>query len=169
MEETTVNPEVQNETAEVKTETPVAESTEPTKPLTEEEQLEVLKATRLGKFKVALSVDELKYINNYFKSDVPFTGANEAYLVTTTTFALAQAIPTGKVNKEENITTELPATTIEAISYFLNKKEGKGEQSARRLFGIVFKLQPTINQIQQISAQIQALTNKGDIEKESKS
>lgn len=150
----------------------LAETIENEQPQSEMTELESLISRRMGSFKVSLSLSDLKYLKNKL-NDVTWTGPNEAYLQIMASVALGNEIRTlNSIDHKDTSTRHeimLPSTTIESINFFLSRVSGKGEEGAHRLFSIAMLLRQTAEEIKNLDAEISALRNSEDSDKNEES
>lgn len=165
MSEETLN--IEEQVQEQLVETPETEQ-----PQVEMSELESLIARRMGSFKVSLSLSDLKYVRNKI-NDVTWTGPNEAYLQIMASVALSNEIRALNELNHKDVSTRheilLPSTTIESINFFLSRVSGKGEEGAHRLFSIAMLLRQTAEEIKNLDAEITALRNSEDSDKNEES
>lgn len=141
---------------------PQVEETAQQQPLTPEETLNSLLASRTGVFDLKITHDDLKYLKNTMQSKIEWKGPNEAYLVIMTLLTLSNALSSMNPKVKEPVLVKLPSSTFETLNYFLSKVSGTGLDSAQRLFSATMILRPTIEALKKLDAEIEAV--KAEIE-----
>lgn len=129
------------------------------KSLTPEETVMELSKQRMGKFEVALSVTDAKYMRNLLdKSE--WKGPQQAYLLIISKLEMSQLCEELK-DKDQATShpTPMSSATIESLSFFMNNYTGKGDNSAHKLFASSMLLRPAIGEINKIDREIEEIRN----------
>jgi len=161
VEETTQVKETAKSTVE---ETPSEEITkkEPKKDkkLTPEEKVMEISKLRMGKFEVALSTSDAKYMRNILDR-AEWKGPQQAYLLIISKLEMSQICEELK-EKDQATSHQVPlsSATIESLSFFMNNYTGKGDQSAHKLFASSMLLRPAIGEINKLDREIEELRSK---------
>lgn len=149
----------------------VAESTEdvnesdalktPEKVLTPDEQeYEDLKVERIGKFVVGMAYEDARYFRNLLDKS-KYKGPQQAYLLIIAKAELSQVCEGLKEQDKGNrYEVELSSACIESIGFFMNNFEGKGEQSAMKLFSASMLLRPAMGLINDLDAKLEVAKAK---------
>lgn len=125
------------------------------KDLTPEEKLNELTQRRMGKFEVALSTVDAKYMRNLLdKSE--WKGPQQAYLLIISKLEMSQICEELK-DKDQAVShpTPVSSATVESLSFFMNNYTGKGDNSAHKLFASSMLLRPAIGEINKIDREIE--------------
>ncbi len=126
----------------------------------EKDPLGELISKRMGAFEIKITPADLKYIRNSMQSKIEWKGPNEAYLVIMAILTLNNALEgmdTSKTGINAPVAIKLPSSTIESVSFFLNRITGTGLDSAQRLFGISMILRPSVEAIRKLDEEIEHL------------
>lgn len=135
----------------------MSEATEPQQELSE---LESLKAKRRGHFDVpSMTIDDLKWLRNFLKNSVEFTGPNEAFVILQNHNMLLGEIENHRVQPKdaESRPVRLPSACIESCLYFLNRAKFTGIQNAQSLFKVSFQLNNAYSKVHELDKVIKAM------------
>lgn len=139
--------------------TPETESVE--KELTDEEKLVKLKEFRKnGSVTLDATYDVFKKVRNTFKNDTPWTGPNQAYLLSILMLNLEASLSTLDSKSTETQKVSVRNDAIEAMSVFIGSISGKNSHSAQNQLSMFLTLQNGIHQLQMIDSQISELEEK---------
>jgi len=158
--------EVINETTETTTET--TETVDET-PFTEEPKVELtpeqhayedLKVERMGKFTVAMSYEDARYYRNLLDKST-YKGPQQAYLLIVAKGEMS-AVCDGlkEQDKGQRYEVQLTSACIESVGFFMNNYEGKGSESATRLFTSSMLLRPAMGLINELDVKLEEAKNK---------
>jgi hypothetical protein len=134
--------------------------TEVTEPQQELSEIESLKAQRRGHFDVqSMTMDDLKWLRNFLKNSVEFTGPNEAFVILQNHNMLLGEIENhkGEGKNSEVSPVRLPAACIESCLYFLNRAKFTGLHNAQALFKVSFQLNSAYSKVHELDKAIKAL------------
>jgi len=121
----------------------------------EQHAYEDLKVERIGKFKVGMAYEDARYYRNLIDKSA-YVGPQQAYLLIVAKAELSQLCDGLKdQEKGQRYEVELSSACIESIGFFMNKYEGKGEESAMRLFSASMLLRPAMGLINDLDAQLE--------------
>jgi hypothetical protein len=149
--------EKENTAKETITETPDV----PEKELTDDERLTQLKEFRKnGSVTLDATYDVFKRIRNTFKNDTPWSGPNQAYLLSILMLTLEASLASLDSKSTESQKMSVRNDAIEAMSVFIGSMNGKNSHSAQSQLGMFLVLQNGIQQLQMIDSQISELENK---------
>ena len=144
-------------TAETTVENTVEETVDdaPQKELTPEEQIyEDLKVKRMGTFKVGMSLGDATYFRNLLDK-ASYKGPQQAYLLIIAKAELSQVVAGLKDHdKNQRFEVELTSACIESLGFFMNQFEGKGSDSATKLFTASMLLRPAMGQINKLDEEL---------------
>jgi hypothetical protein len=131
--------------------------TEPIRELSPEEKIyEDLKVERMGKFTVGMGYDDAKYFRNLLDK-APYKGPQQAYLLVVAKAEMSQVCQGLKEQDAgQRYEVQLSSACIESLGFFMNGYEGKGEQSAMRLFSASMLLRPAMGLINDLDAKLEA-------------
>lgn len=136
----------------------MSEATEPQQEISE---LESLKAKRRGHFDVpSMTIDDLKWLRNFLKNSVEFTGPNEAFVILQNHNMLLGEIENHKNDHRPNTEVSpvrLPSACIESCLYFLNRAKFTGIQNAQSLFKVSFQLNNAYAKVHELDKVIKAM------------
>lgn len=147
------------ETSETLDETPFID--EPKVELTPEQQAyEDLKVERMGKFTVAMSYEDARYYRNLLDK-AAYKGPQQAYLLIVAKSEIS-AVCDGlkEQDKGQRYEVQLTSACIESVGFFMNNHEGKGSESATRLFTSSMLLRPAMGLINELDAKLEEAKNK---------
>lgn len=133
------------------------ESESSQEPQTPVDVLNSLITARTGSFDLRIKYTDLKYIKNLMQSKIEWKGSNEAYLTIMTILTLSNALEQMDPKSTEAVQIKLPASTFEALNYFLNKVSGIGIDGAQKLFSATMILRPTLEALKKLDDEIEAL------------
>jgi hypothetical protein len=136
------------------------QATEASEPQTEISEIEKLKIQRRGHFDVqSMTMDDLKWLRNFLKNSVEFTGPNEAFVILQNHNMLLGEIENhkGESKNSETSPVRLPAACIESCLYFLNRAKFTGIHNAQPLFKVSFQLNNAYAKVHEIDKAIKAL------------
>jgi len=119
-------------------------------------ELDKLINERTGYWPIKLDEQDLKWIKSACNSKFKHTGPNEAYMLINCFVGISSAIKRLESAKEGDPII-LPASTVEACSFFINQYSGVGIESAQRNFRIAMALNPIIIEMQKLDAEIEKL------------
>ena len=127
------------------------------KDLTPEEKVMDLSKLRMGKFDVALSAVDAKYMRNLLDRS-EWKGPQQAYLLIISKLEMSQLYEELK-DKDQTTSHAVPmsSATIESLSFFMNNYTGKGDNAAHKLFASSMLLRPAIGEINKIDREIEEL------------
>jgi hypothetical protein len=149
--------EGKNTAEETITETPDV----PEKELTDEERLTQLKEFRKnGSVTLDATYDVFKRIRNTFKNDTPWSGPNQAYLLSILMLNLEASLSTLDSKSTETQKVSVRNDAIEAMSVFIGSISGKNSHSAQTQLSMFLTLQNGIQQLQMVDSQISELEKK---------
>lgn len=152
-----VTEEVTNETVENTETTDVVEDTasEPQVELSPSEQAyEDLKVKRMGKFVVGMAHGDATYFRNLLDKS-SFKGPQQAYLLIVAKAELSQIVNSLKQqDKNQRYEVEMTSASIESIGFFMNNFEGKGPDSATKLFTASMLLRPAMGEINKLDEEL---------------
>lgn len=133
---------------------------EVTEPQPEISEIENLKIQRRGHFDVqSMTIEDLKWLRNFLKNSVEFTGPNEAFVILQNHNMLLGEIENhkGESKNSETAPVRLPAACIESCLYFLNRAKFTGIHNAQPLFKVSFQLNNAYSKVHEIDKAIKAL------------
>ena len=136
------------------------QATEASEPQTEMSEIEKLKIQRRGHFDVqSMTIEDLKWLRNFLKNNVEFTGPNEAFVILQNHTMLLGEIENhkGESKNSETSPVRLPAACIESCLYFLNRAKFTGIHNAQPLFKVSFQLNTAYAKVHEIDKAIKAL------------
>jgi len=142
--------------------------TEVTEPQQELSEIESLKAQRRGHFDVqSMTMDDLKWLRNFLKNNVEFTGPNEAFVILQNHNMLLGEIENhkGEGKNSETAPVRLPAACIESCLYFLNRAKFTGLHNAQALFKVSFQLNSAYSKVHELDKAIKALETPAEAPK----
>lgn len=150
------SPQVE-ETVDTKEATKKEKKSPKTKELTPEEKVMELSKQRMGKFDVALSAADAKYMRNLLDRS-EWKGPQQAYLLIISKLEMSQLCEELK-DKDQATShpTPMSSATIESLSFFMNNYTGKGDNAAHKLFASSMLLRPAIGEINKIDREIEEL------------
>lgn len=127
------------------------------KELTPEEKVMELSKQRMGKFDVALSAADAKYMRNLLDRS-EWKGPQQAYLLIISKLEMSQLCEELK-DKDQAVShpTPVSSATIESLSFFMNNYTGKGDNAAHKLFASSMLLRPAIGEINKLDREIEEL------------
>jgi hypothetical protein len=151
-----VTEEVTNETVETTDSVDTASTEEPKVELSPAEQIyEDLKSERMGKFVVGLGYADAVFFRNLLDKST-YKGPQQAYLLIIAKAELSQVVQGLKGNeKETRYEVELTSACIESLGYFMNNFEGKGSDSATKLFTASMLLRPSMGLINDLDTKLE--------------
>lgn len=133
---------------------------EEAEPQQEMSEIEKLKAQRRGHFDVpSMTIEDLKWLRNFLKNSVEFTGPNEAFVILQNHNMLLGEIEShkGEGKNSEVAPVRLPAACIESCLYFLNRAKFTGLHNAQPLFKVSFQLNNAYSKVHEIDKVIKSL------------
>lgn len=133
---------------------------EVTEPQQELSEIESLKAQRRGHFDVpSMTIEDLKWLRNFLKNNVEFTGPNEAFVILQNHNMLLGEIEShkGEGKNSEVAPVRLPSACIESCLYFLNRAKFTGIHNAQALFKVSFQLNSAYSKVHELDKAIKAL------------
>jgi len=137
-------------------------------PQQELSELESLKAQRRGHFDVpSMTTEDLKWLRNFLKNSVEFTGPNEAFVILQNHNMLLGEIENHK-NEHKNseaAPVRLPSACIESCLYFLNRAKFTGIHNAQALFKVSFQLNNAYSKVHELDKVIKALETPAETPK----
>lgn len=143
--------------------------TEEADPQAEMSELESLKAKRRGHFDVpSMTIDDLKWLRNFLKNSVEFTGPNEAFVILQNHNMLLGEIENHKNDHRSNTEAgpvRLPSACIESCLYFLNRAKFTGIQNAQALFKVSFQLNNAYAKVHELDKVIKAMETPAEAPK----
>lgn len=142
--------------------------TEAIEPQQELSEIESLKAQRRGQFDVpSMTMDDLKWLRNFLKNNVEFTGPNEAFVILQNHNMLLGEIENhkGEGKNSEVAPVRLPAACIESCLYFLNRAKFTGLHNAQALFKVSFQLNTAYSKVHELDKVIKALETPAEAPK----
>lgn len=150
------SPQVE-ETVDTKEATKKEKKSPKAKELTPEEKVMKLSKQRMGKFDVALSAADAKYMRNLLDRS-EWKGPQQAYLLIISKLEMSQLCEELK-DKDQATShpTPMSSATIESLSFFMNNYTGKGDNAAHKLFASSMLLRPAIGEINKIDREIEEL------------
>ena len=150
------SPQVE-ETVDTKETTKKEKKSPKAKELTPEEKVMELSKQRMGKFEVALSAADAKYMRNLLDRS-EWKGPQQAYLLIISKLEMSQLCEELK-DKDQATShpTPMSSATIESLSFFMNNYTGKGDNAAHKLFASSMLLRPAIGEINKIDREIEEL------------
>ena len=142
--------------------------TEATEPQQELSEIESLKMQRRGHFDVpSMTTEDLKWLRNFLKTNVEFTGPNEAFVILQNHNMVLGEIENhkGEGKNSEVAPVRLPAACIESCLYFLNRAKFTGIHNAQSLFKVAFQLNNAYAKVHELDKAIKALETPAETPK----
>ena len=126
--------------------------TEPVSP--EQQAFNDLQVERMGTFKVGMGyVDAVYYRNMLDKAT--YKGPQQAYLLLVAKAEMSNVCSGLKDNdKTKRYEVDLTSACIESLGFFMNNFEGKGSDSAGKLFSASMLLRPSMGLINQLDEKL---------------
>jgi hypothetical protein len=145
IEETTDIPEDTEEVAETKPEVKLS---------TEEQAFQDLQTERMGTFKVGMGYVDAVYFRNLLDKS-GYKGPQQAYLLIVAKSELSGVAAGLKDNdRNKRYEVDLSAACIESLGFFMNNYEGKGSDSAGKLFSASMLLRPAMGIINNLDEKL---------------
>ena len=120
----------------------------------EEQEYEDLKVARMGKFTIGLGYGDAVFFRNLLDKS-QFKGPQQAYLLIVAKAELSQVVAGLKdQDKNTRYEVELTSACIESLGFFMNAFEGKGSDSATKLFTASMLLRPSMGEINELDAKL---------------
>jgi hypothetical protein len=113
-----------------------------------------LETERMGSFKVGLGYGDAVYFRNLLdKSE--YKGPQQAYLLVIAKSELSSICVSLKDSeKDKRFNVDLTSACIESLGFFMNSFEGKGADSATKLFTASMLLRPAMGIINNLDVQL---------------
>lgn len=157
---------IKDENLDESVDTTIVESQEEIKEekeLTLQEKIQQLQSTRMGNFKVTLSLTDAKYLRNMLDK-TEYKGPQQAYLLIISKLEMTNICEQlGDKDKESRHSVEMSSAAVESLTFFMNQKTGKGIDSAQRLFSASMQLRPAITEINQIDEAIASMQQELEV------
>lgn len=119
-------------------------------------EAEKLLQKRTGYWPVHLDPVDIKWVKNACNNKFEFTGPNEAYMLMNCFVGFSSAVERDKADSENKEPAVLPASSIEACAFFINRYSASGIDAAQRSFRIAMALNPIIMQMKELDSAIDA-------------
>ncbi len=119
---------IKDENLDESVDTTIVESQEEIKEekeLTLQEKIQQLQSTRMGNFKVTLSLTDAKYLRNMLDK-TEYKGPQQAYLLIISKLEMTNICEQlGDKDKESRHSVEMSSAAVESLTFFMNQKTGK--------------------------------------------
>jgi len=126
----------------------------------DEQKHEDLKVERMGKFTIGLGYSDAVFFRNLLDKS-QFKGPQQAYLLIVAKAELSQVVAGLKdQDKNTRYEVELTSACIESLGFFMNAFEGKGSDSATKLFTASMLLRPSMGKINELDNKLAELDKK---------
>jgi len=120
-----------------------------------EQVYEDLKIKRMGKFTVGIAYGDAVFFRNLMEKST-FKGPQQAYLLLVAKSELVSIVQGLKTqDRETRYEVELTSACIESVGFFMNNFEGKGSDSATKLFTASMLLRPAMGEINKLDEQLE--------------